>query len=68
MVLGFAAIGQPDQARGARAAGGRSRSSLFGFTRMEMAAMLVFALTGIVWVAIAALLGVFFARDMAGPL
>ena len=30
--------------------------------------MLVFALTGSTWVAIAALLGVFFARDLAGPL
>jgi len=30
--------------------------------------MLVFALTGSTWLAIAALLGVFFARDLAGPL
>ncbi len=30
--------------------------------------MLVFALTGSTWIAIAALLGVFFARDLAGPL
>ena len=30
--------------------------------------MLVFALTGSTWLAIAALLGVFFSRDLAGPL
>jgi DHA3 family tetracycline resistance protein-like MFS transporter len=30
--------------------------------------MLVFALTGSTWLAIASLLGVFFARDLAGPL
>jgi MFS transporter, DHA3 family, tetracycline resistance protein len=41
---------------------------LFGFTAIELVAMLVFALTGQVWVAIAALLGVFFCRNMAGPL
>jgi predicted MFS family arabinose efflux permease len=35
---------------------------------MEMVAMLVFALTGSTWLAIASLLGVFFARDLAGPL
>jgi DHA3 family tetracycline resistance protein-like MFS transporter len=43
-------------------------SSLLGLTVLQMAAMLVFALTGKTWVAIAALLGVFFARDLAGPL
>ena len=41
---------------------------LFAFTLMQLAAMLVFALTGSVWVAIAGLLGVFFARNMALPL
>ncbi|MGB2873938.1 MAG: MFS transporter [Gaiellaceae bacterium] len=41
---------------------------LFGFTVLELAAMLLFALTGSVWLAIAGLLGVFFARNMAGPL
>jgi MFS transporter, DHA3 family, tetracycline resistance protein len=41
---------------------------LFGFTFLELAAMLVFALTGSTWVAIAGLLGVFFARNMQGPL
>ena len=43
-------------------------SSLFTLTAMEMVAMLVFALTGSTWLAIASLLGVFFARDLAGPL
>jgi DHA3 family tetracycline resistance protein-like MFS transporter len=41
---------------------------LFAFTAIELVTMLVFALTGSTWVAIAALLGVFFARDLAGPL
>jgi MFS transporter, DHA3 family, tetracycline resistance protein len=43
-------------------------SGLFTLTLMEMAAMLVFALTGSTWLAIAAILGVFFARDLQGPL
>jgi MFS transporter, DHA3 family, tetracycline resistance protein len=43
-------------------------SFLFTLTAMEMVAMLVFALTGSTWLAIASLLGVFFARDLAGPL
>jgi len=43
-------------------------SSLSTLTMMEMAAMLVFALTGSTWVAIAALLGVFLARDVGAPL
>ena len=43
-------------------------STLFTLTAMEMVAMLVFALTGSTWLAIASLLGVFFARDLAGPL
>ncbi len=41
---------------------------LFGFTVLELGAMLIFALTGSTWVAIGALLGVFFARNMAMPL
>jgi MFS transporter, DHA3 family, tetracycline resistance protein len=67
MILGFVAIGRVLK-RFER--GGRRvvTSSLFAFTLMEMAAMLVFALTGSTWVAIAALLGVFLARDLAGPL
>jgi DHA3 family tetracycline resistance protein-like MFS transporter len=43
-------------------------STLFTLTAMEMVAMFVFALTGSTWLAIASLLGVFFARDLAGPL
>jgi DHA3 family tetracycline resistance protein-like MFS transporter len=35
---------------------------------MELVAMLLFALTGSTWLAIAGLLGVFFARNMQGPL
>ena len=41
---------------------------LFGFTIMELGAMLLFALTGSTWVAIGGLLGVFFARNMQLPL
>jgi MFS transporter, DHA3 family, tetracycline resistance protein len=50
--------------------GGRKvvTSSLFALTVLELAAMLVFALTGSTWVAIATLLGVFLARDLGGPL
>jgi DHA3 family tetracycline resistance protein-like MFS transporter len=67
MVLGFIAIGRVLR-RFER--GGRKvvTSSLFAFTLFELVAMLVFALTGSTWVAIAALLGVFLARDLTGPL
>jgi DHA3 family tetracycline resistance protein-like MFS transporter len=67
MVLGFVATGWLIKRfeRGGRAI---LSSSLFAFTFLELAAMLVFALTGSTWVAIAALLGVFFARDLGGPL
>jgi MFS transporter, DHA3 family, tetracycline resistance protein len=67
MVLGFIATGYLIK-RFDR--GGRKvvASTLFALTVVEMAAMLVFALTGYTWMAIAALLGVFFARDLAGPL
>jgi MFS transporter, DHA3 family, tetracycline resistance protein len=67
MILGFSAIGRliKHAERSGREAVTRF---LFGFTLLELAAMLVFALTGSTWVAIAALLGVFFARDLAGPL
>jgi MFS transporter, DHA3 family, tetracycline resistance protein len=67
MVLGLAAIGRLIKRveRGGRQA---VTQSLFGFTVLELAAMLLFALTGSTWIAIAALLGVFFARDLAGPL
>jgi DHA3 family tetracycline resistance protein-like MFS transporter len=66
-VLGFLAIGRLIKRveRGGRTTVTRS---LFGFTALELVTMLVFALTGSTWVAIAALLGVFFARDLAGPL
>jgi DHA3 family tetracycline resistance protein-like MFS transporter len=50
--------------------GGRKlvTKALMTLTAMELVAMLVFALTGSTWLAIAALLGVFFSRDLAGPL
>jgi len=41
---------------------------LFGFALLELVAMIAFALSGSAWPAIAALLGVFFARDLQGPL
>jgi len=67
MVLNIAAIGslikRVDQ--GSRQAVARY---LFGFTFLELGAMLLFALTGSTWVAITGLLGVFFSRNMQGPL
>jgi MFS transporter, DHA3 family, tetracycline resistance protein len=67
MAIGFVAIGRMIKAveRGGRSLVARS---LFAFTLLELATMLAFALTGSTWVAIVALLGVFFARDLAGPL
>jgi MFS transporter, DHA3 family, tetracycline resistance protein len=67
MVLGFVATGWLIRRfeRGGRRVVTRS---LLTLTMMEMAAMLVFALTGSTWVAIAALLGVFLARDLGAPL
>jgi DHA3 family tetracycline resistance protein-like MFS transporter len=67
MALGFVAIGRLIAwvERGGRKA---VTHSLVGFTSLEMAAMLVFALTSSTWLAISALLGVFFARDLAYPL
>jgi DHA3 family tetracycline resistance protein-like MFS transporter len=67
MILGFSAIGRlikSVERRGREAV----TQFLFGFTLLELGAMLLFALTGSTWVAIVALLGVFFARDLAGPL
>ncbi len=67
MVLGFLATGwliKRFERHGRRLV----TRALFTLTAMEMVAMLVFALTGSTWLAIAALLGVFFARDLAGPL
>ncbi len=67
MVLGFVAIGHILK-RFERGGPRVVTSSLFAFTLMEMVALLVFALTGSTWVAIGALLAVFLARDLAGPL
>src|SRR5580765_374431 len=41
---------------------------LFGFTALQLIAMLIFAMTGSTWLAIAGLLGVFLARNMGIPL
>jgi DHA3 family tetracycline resistance protein-like MFS transporter len=67
MILNIAAIGGLIR-RVER--GGRNTVAqfLFGFTGLELAAMLLFALTGSTWLAVAGLLGVFFARNMQGPL
>ena len=67
MAIGFVAIGRMIKwvDRGGRDVVARS---LFAFTLLEMTAMLVFALTGSTWLAILALLGIFFARDLAWPL
>src|SRR5205823_3923854 len=67
MVLNIAAIGSLIK-RVERGSRQTIAQFLFAFTLMQLAAMLVFALTGSVWVAIAGLLGVFFARNMALPL
>jgi DHA3 family tetracycline resistance protein-like MFS transporter len=67
MLLNIAAIGSLIKSV---ERGGRQTVAyfLFGFTAIELVAMLAFALTGSIWLAIAALLGVFFCRNMAGPL
>ena len=67
MVLGFFATGRLIKRF---EQGGRKvvTSWLFGLTVVQMVAMLVFALTGLTWLAIAAMLGVFLARNLAGPL
>jgi MFS transporter, DHA3 family, tetracycline resistance protein len=67
MIVGFFAVGRLLK-RFERSGRKIVASSLFAFTLVEMGAMLVFALTGATWVAIAALLGVFLARNLAGPL
>jgi len=67
MLLNIAAIGSLIK-RVERGSRQTIAQFLFAFTLMQLAAMLVFALTGSVWVAIAGLLGVFFARNMALPL
>ena len=67
MVLNIAAIGSLIKRvdRGGRESVARY---LFAFVFLELVAMLVFALTGSIWLAVAGILGVFFARSMAGPL
>ncbi len=67
MLLNIAAIGSLIKSV---ERGGRKTVAyfLFGFTAIELVAMLFFALTGSTWLAIAALLGVFFCRNMQGPL
>jgi predicted MFS family arabinose efflux permease len=67
MVLNIAAIGSLIRRveRGGRQA---AAQFLFGFTALELVAILLFALTGSTWLAIAGLLGVFFARNMQQPL
>jgi DHA3 family tetracycline resistance protein-like MFS transporter len=67
MVLNMAAIGSLIKRvdRGGRESVARY---LFAFVLLELVAMLVFALTGSIWLAVAGILGVFFARNMAGPL
>jgi DHA3 family tetracycline resistance protein-like MFS transporter len=67
MVLNIAAIGSLIKRvdRGGRESVARY---LFAFVFLELVAMLVFALTGSVWLAVVGILGVFFARNMAGPL
>ncbi len=67
MFLNIAAIGGLIR-RVERGGRGVVARYLFGFTALEMVALLIFALAGSTWVAIAGLLGVFFARNMAGPL
>jgi DHA3 family tetracycline resistance protein-like MFS transporter len=67
MLLNIAAIGSLIKSV---EQGGRQTVAyfLFGFTAIELVGMLFFALTGSTWLAIAALLGVFFCRNMQGPL
>jgi DHA3 family tetracycline resistance protein-like MFS transporter len=67
MLLNIAAIGSLIKRvdRGGRESVARW---LFAFVFLELVAMLVFALTGSIWLAVAGILGVFFARNMAGPL
>jgi len=67
MVFGFAALGRIIR-RVERGGLKAVTDLLFAFTLVQMAAMLVFALTGSTWLAIAALLGVFFTRDLTDPL
>lgn len=67
MAFGFLALGRliPLVERGGVEAVNRF---LLGFTFVQLAAMVVFALSRTTWPAIAGLLGVFFARDLTAPL
>lgn len=67
MVLGFVATGRLIKRF---EQGGRKvvTSWLFSLAVMNMVTMLVFALTGLTWLAIAAMLGIFLTRNLAGPL
>jgi MFS transporter, DHA3 family, tetracycline resistance protein len=67
MIIGFFAVGRLLK-RFERSGRQIVATSLFAFTLLELVAMLVFALTGFTWLAIAAMLGVFLARNLAGPL
>jgi MFS transporter, DHA3 family, tetracycline resistance protein len=67
MLLNIAAIG--GLIRRVESGGRQSIARyLFGFTALQLVAMLIFAMTGSTWLAIAGLLGVFFARNMSMPL
>ena len=67
MVNGF--VGTWVLIRRVERGGRRTISSwLLGCAAFELVALLVFALAGSPWVAIAAVLGVFLARNLAGPL
>jgi DHA3 family tetracycline resistance protein-like MFS transporter len=67
MVFGFVALGRliPLVEHGGVEAVTRF---LLGFTFVQLGMMVVFALSRTTWPAIAGLLGVFFARDITGPL
>ncbi|MBA3717925.1 MAG: MFS transporter [Actinobacteria bacterium] len=67
MVFGFVAVGRLMK-RLERAGRGGVARWLFVFTAAEMAAVLVFALTGSTWVAVATLLAILLARGLANPL
>jgi DHA3 family tetracycline resistance protein-like MFS transporter len=67
MVIGFFVLRPLIHAVEQRGRGIVSRF-LFCFALVELVSMLAFALSNSAWPAIAALLGVFFARDLQGPL
>jgi len=67
MVLNIAAIGSLIKRVDHRGRQSVARYLVL-FVSLELVAMLAFALTGSIWLAVAGLLGVFFARNMAGPL